>query len=417
MQFLAVDIGASNTRYVGSNAKVKVLPNNMAFIPTSTVVDLETEGSKVEDALDCVITAKNENGTFQQRVLIGSLARRFSPNNLRPENGSRRKFEQPVNIISVVVSAALAQIHFQIEEEIKLYLALPPSEVTYSKEEARKAFMGEYTVELLKFGGGLTKKVHIVDCVVRPEAALSLTSFFFGMDGQPRPEAEPYESGTVMSMDIGASTVDFCIAQDCRFIESSARTYKGGGNLAIEYLINRLSGEKSIQIPRDIAEKVMAEGRIFMNNKYVDVSDIVVAAKQELANTIVMLSLEYFNSIQTPISLINAAIVSGGGSLKSSYVDDAKGIVETSEPISGYILEAFKEKAPGIIAVDHSDAPRYANIHGLYTIAMFDAYRQKAAGTQPAPAKVEPANTSYDVFEPLVGSTPSQVTTEQSSQE
>ena len=101
MSFVVIDVGASSTRFCSDNGNIMVLPNNMAIIQEDTRVDLEPYGDSVELALDVSIKREEGGDFFPVRALIGSMANRFSANNIRPSVMSN-KHTQKVNYISVL---------------------------------------------------------------------------------------------------------------------------------------------------------------------------------------------------------------------------------------------------------------------------------------------------------------------------
>jgi len=86
----------------------------------------------VDNALDITIECSTESNIFPARVLIGSMASRFSPSNIRP-SVMQNKREQRINYISAVAAVAVKKINGEIGEDVKLYLALPPVEVADAK--------------------------------------------------------------------------------------------------------------------------------------------------------------------------------------------------------------------------------------------------------------------------------------------
>ena len=80
----------------------------------------------------------------------------------------------------------------------------------------------------------------------------------------------------------------------------------------------------------------------------------------------------YFRSIGIPIQSIRAIIVSGGGSMHSQYVNEDGEVIVTSEPMSKYITEAFKEICDGVVVESYGGSPRTANISGLFIRAKVD---------------------------------------------
>lgn len=370
--FVCVDAGASNTRYTSNSGKISTLPNNMVFISEDTVVDLEPYSNEFEDGLDVTIECNNGSEFFPVRALIGQMAQRYSSTNTKP-SVLTNKHTQRINYVSSIVAIALSKYRNNLSNNISFYLALPPIEVKSAKEVVKANILGEYTVTFNKLDN-LQINFTIDEVNVYEESFMALLSYFFE-NGMLREKAKKFSKGTVLSMDIGASTTDLAVVQDMRYLEKSGQTYKTGGNIARDYLTDYIRGEYGFDAPPEVAETVMAEGRIQWGADYKDCSEAVKEAKQEFASQIVEQIQGYFRKINIPINTIRAIIVSGGGSLPSQYVDEDGNEVVTSEPISYYITKELNKVCQGIM-VEQCDNPRLANISGLFTRANVDIHKR-----------------------------------------
>lgn len=376
--FVGADIGASNTRYVSNSGKIGILPNNMVFLDNDESVDLEPYSNEVEDALDVTIECDNGSEFFPVRALIGQLATRYSPTNTKP-SVLENKCKQQINYVSSVVAIAISKYRNSLSDNISFYLALPPIEVKSAKDIVRSNLIGNYTVTFNKLNN-LQIKFTIDEVNIYEESFMALLSYFFE-NGLPKEKAKRFARGTVLSMDIGASTTDLAVVQDMRYLEKSGQTYKTGGNIARDYLTDSIRGLYGFDAPPEVAESIMAEGRMEWGSEYKDCSEIVKAAKQEFASQIVEQIQGYFRKINIPINTIKAIIVSGGGSMPSQYVDDEGNLVVTSEPISYYITKELNRVCQGIL-VEQCDNPRLANISGLFTRANVDIHRKESIKEQ-----------------------------------
>ena len=380
MQFIAMDIGASGTRYVSDPGKISIVPNNMIFLDKNITVNLEPFNDEIESALDVCIESSHKSTYFPTRALVGSLATRRSGTNIRPSVMSS-KHDQKVNYVSIILATAISLVKQDLNNvTIPLYIALPPSEAQSAKAKVREELMGTFTVEFSKIGKTVVFTVGSVECF--EESFLAMISYFFNMNGSVRDSSKKYSSGNVLSMDIGASTTDLAITTDRRYIEKSGQTYRNGGNVARDILIDLVRTEYSFDLPSEYADIAMAEGRMQMGNNYVDVSELVKEAKKQFAASIVEQIQSYFRKVNIPIQSIRAIIVSGGGSMRSEYVDPEGNVLVTSEAMSYYITEELNNICSGVEVEAHSDNPRLANITGLYIRAMIDIRKKaKAAGS------------------------------------
>ena len=378
MKFVAVDLGASSTRFTSDSGKISVLPNNMVFLTPETKVDLQPYDGQIENALEVVINKEGDSKFFPVKALIGQMAERFSANNERP-TVLTNKHTQKINYISGIVAAAVSRLTNDLTEDISLYVALPPIEVKTAKEIVRNNFVGRYVVDFPKYNGGVSVKVNIVDVNCYEESFMAILSYFFEMTGVPKEKSRQYMSGNILSLDIGASTTDIAIVKDGRYLDKSGQTYKTGGNIARDYLTNVIRGTYGYDLPPSDADQAMAEGRLQMGNTYADISADVANAKMTCAKGIAASMQSYFRQVEIPIQTIRAIIVSGGGSLHSQYVNENGEVVVTTDPMSSYITEALKEICAGVSVESYGESPRLANINGLFIRAKVDMNKKTQA--------------------------------------
>lgn len=369
MEFVALDLGASSTRYISNNGKVGILPNNMQFIQLDTRVDLEPYNDEIEGALDVTIECDKESEFFPVRVLVGSMAARYSPTNVRP-SVMTNKYVQKINYVSAVLASAVCKEKNVLGDELIIYVGLPPVEVNIARDIIRNNLVGHYKVTFNK----LDKQVEfdIVDVGCFEESFMAILSYFFDVNGKLREQAKKYNYGNVLSLDIGASTTDLVVVSDMKYLERSGQTYKTGGNVAREFLRDDLRALYGYDVPDEIADIAMAEGRIQMGNSYEDISSLVESAKQRFAAQVVEQMHGYFRKVNIPIQTIRAIIASGGGSMRSEYVAEDGSVVETSQPMSYYITQELNKVCPGVEVEPHVLDARLANIYGLLIRANID---------------------------------------------
>lgn len=371
MSFVAIDVGASSTRFCSDNGNIMILPNNMAMIEEDTRVDLEPYGDTVELALDVKIKKEESNSDFfPARALIGSMANRFSANNVRP-SGMSNKHIQRVNYISIITAIAVNKLKTGIDEDIDLYLALPPNEIKVAKDYVSEQLMGTYEVELPKFKGEVVKfNIKSVQCFA--ESYMASMAYFFNMNGTIREEAQEYNTGNVLSLDVGASTSDLAIVENMRYLEKTGQTYKIGGNIIKDLVADYVREEFGYDIQDEVLELAVSEGRLPMGNSYVNIGLQLENAKKEFAQQVVAQMQNYFRKVGVALQSIRCIVVSGGGSMKSEYTDENGVNIVTSEPTSYYITEALKDVCKGVDVVAFSDNPRLANTIGLFIRANID---------------------------------------------
>lgn len=370
MKFLALDLGASDTRYCSNDGEVYHLPNNMVFIPKDADIDLEPYTYNIEDALDVTIFSNTEGPYFPVRALLGTLASRYTSTTIKP-SVMMNKHEQQINYVSAITAAAVDSLKGKnIDGGIRLYLALPPIEVYTAKEKIKQNLIGRYKIIFNKLAKAI--EIEITDVSCYEESFMAILSYFFDTTGKLRENAKKFKVGNILSLDIGASTTDLIVVKDLKILERSGQTYKIGGNIAREYLKDDLRALYGFDVPDELADAAMVEGRIQLGNQYEDISQYVQTAKQKFAAQVVEQMQSYFRKINIPIQSIRAIVVSGGGSMRSEYQDEDGGKVITSEPMSFYITKELSKICPGIEVEPHVVNPRLANIYGLFIRANID---------------------------------------------
>lgn len=380
-EFSGVDIGASNTRLASTKGLFATIPNNAVFLEKGTdgmfhLTDLVPYDDSIENCLECFITKKGDEAN-SMHVLYGSLAERYSPNNIRP-SVQEKKYEQRLSYASLLVSSAINRVVHGVGEEFNLYVAVPPVEVKAAESTFREKLIGEWTVLFPKYGmNGTEVKMKIKNVFCYAESHMSSISFFFNLNGSIKEENSKYMSGIVLSINIGASTTDLATIKNGKYIDLSGKTISVGGNIAREHLVGSVAERYGFDLPIDQAERVIAEGRLPMGNTYVDVSDLVDEAKSVLADEIVNKLQFYFKQIHEPIQTMKAIIVSGGGSLRSMYYNENNEEVYTSEPMSSFVTEKLKNWCSTIDVLGYGDEARLADIKGIFIVANLNEKKEE----------------------------------------
>lgn len=395
MSFVVVDLGASGTRYATELGQISVIPNNMVFLEGTDVSKINPDTPDIESCLEVQITKDGGNACehFPANVLVGIMAEKHINTNVRP-SALMSKPKQRVNFVSAIIACAISKLKYNTEDNVDLYLAVPPLQIDEAKEVFGNVLPGTYTVKLPKYNGGTEVKITVNDVEIFEESFMAIASFFFNLNGTVRDIAKPYMVGNVLSLDIGASTSDLAIVKNGRYIDKSGQTYQIGGNVARSALIDEVRKKYTFELPVAEAEKTIAEGRLQVGMRLIDVSEEVSKAKRQLAIRLADCMQNYFSNIEIPIQMIDAIVVSGGGSMQSQYINDSE-VVKTSEPMSYYVTEELKKFCPDISVVSYGDDARLANTKGLYIRAMAKAAKKAAEkASQPAVAPAQPATNA-----------------------
>ncbi len=365
MNTICVDQGASSTRYVVNEGPIWVNPNNMVFIDEDVDTYLVPNSNDLFDNFDITINKiEGETAYFPVRALIGTLAERYKPTNLRPSMNSN-KSKQRVNYVSIITAVASGIMSSGIDPTVAVIIDFPPLEANkMTADYIRSQLIGTFKVKFNTFNREII--FEIKDAKIVSESEQASVAFFFNEKGVPRVETAKYNRGYVLSCDIGASTSDFVLIKDRRFQERTGQTYKIGGNVIKEIIKNRVRTIYGSELTDENAEVVITEGRLPYGSTYKDMSKELISAKKEFAEMLAQNIDSYFGTVGVPLMGIKAIFVSGGGSMKSSYFDtETNQEVVTSEPVSEYLTEALRNICDGIDVVGYpDDNPRMANIVG-----------------------------------------------------
>jgi len=391
--FVGIDLGASNTRYVSDNGKFHEVENNIKEVAIGEVIRMkpwsaDTYEDVVRGSLDLEIYRMNgatEHIKESARYLVGQLATRIGAS-ITP-NGLQSKADQSINYTNALVAIALSKL-FMDENmgAVDVYLALPPVELSsksISDQKLADELVGSYRV---KFNSTIQKEIQFtiqtVTCV--EESFLTLISFFFNVSGGFRQEAAPYQKGNVLGIDIGASTTDLAVVKDAKFVDKSGQTYKIGGNFVLDLVADGIRAQYGYDPERDELQRAVETGKITQGANIVDVSNLVIEAKREFAIKLVDMMQGYFTKIAMQPHTFKAVVVGGGGSMHSEYAEAEGRVVETSQAMSEYIWDEFKNICPSVPVIQVSADPRHANITGLYIRALVDklAKQRSLAGQQ-----------------------------------
>lgn len=394
MSLVAVDLGASSTRYCSDSGIISVIPNNTVFMPSMEVSKLQSEANDIESNLEVQIIKHEANPTetdmdkklqcFPVNILVGIMAEKHRDVDVRPDL-NLHKHEQMINYVSAVLACAVSKLKYGIDGDIDLYLAVPPIELDRAAEEFKRRLVGTYTVNFPKYNGGTSVEITIGNVFCTAESLMACTSFFFNGNGSIREEAKKYMMGTVLSMDIGASTTDLAIIRKGNFLDKSGKTYKIGGNVARDNLADMITERYAFDLPIPDLERTMAEGRLQMGNTYVDVSDMVASVKTNLAKQLIQHMQTYFKQVNIPIQTINTIVVSGGGSMQSQYANENGEMIKTSEPMSYFVTQQLtSDYSKGTDIVAYGEEARFANIKGLFIKAKFDSVKRAKEAEQKA---------------------------------
>lgn len=373
MDYVAIDIGASNTRYASIGGRINFLPNNMQIINESDFTKFfEPQSNEFLDHLDVTIIkdgntdfSRSAGKMFPVRIHAGVLAEGIHNTNMTPDAMSD-KDSQAINYYSVVMAVAISKLTEQgIGDNINVFLAIPPAQC--ERSNFKDELVGSYEVVFTRGHDKTAVNFKINNVATYQESRLAFMQYMF--DPRFPDRYAQLMTRKAMSIDIGASTTDICTFTKGRYMENSGYTSKIGCN-NVKAILKMLIGQKLKFTPDDRQlEEAYIEGRILVGRDHVECGELVEQAKRMVAEKLVQ-DIKEFIQITDSLQSFNHIVVSGGGSMSSSYIDAEGKKVETARSITDFIFEEMKKYVNAELPVEHfGDEPRLANIRGLGLVA------------------------------------------------
>jgi hypothetical protein len=383
IDFLCVDMGASETRYVSSLLRVpNTAPNNY----TLTAPTVRETDSNLENNLDVTVETADKTPVhleqerlFPVRVYMGSLASGGTLSTQTP-NGLKQKMRQPINYYSILVSCALDALYAEHTSiDIKdLYIAVPPLDALADgvDELVRDILQRDFTLKFHRLNAEIKVKIRTIH--IKEEGHAAFIAYAFNPDGKSLTEGGKACLGNIaLSLDIGSSTTDIVIISNFSYTSESVCTINRGGRTVGSRLQTSVRGKNNHSLSPAAIEEAVREGRYRQGNKYFNVSDLLDKAKEETAALIVEETVNFITGRNIALSDVSRVIVSGGGSMSAKEKTDG-GYNVTSIPLSDFILQELR-KYNDSIEVDRCGdenetknpllSPRFANLAGLFIMA------------------------------------------------
>ena len=380
MKYIGMDLGASLTRVknLDNSEYTYKLANNIQVIGLDADTSNLDVGNELQNMLDLTITKGNIDdvegidlrGIWQDvplRVLVGDLATRYGQGKVSNElpDALANKMQQRVNWVNLLTGVVYTHLSIHVYNkgesveisDISLVLALPHGEVQHNRDILTECIKGEYSVRLNLLGVDI--KFNIVDVNLVFESSMAVLSYLFSLKSRKF-------DGTLLSIDIGASTSDLLVVENSRVNDSTTGTLKSGCNLVRETVASKLSGSGMV-LKGERLDNAIYEGRYKLGTTYKDCSGIIQEAKKEASNSLASEVLKYLTKHQLDIRHFDGILITGGGSLKGGYMDNNKTFVETSDSLSNYLLDSLRQRFKDLPELlEYKWNVRDANITGIY---------------------------------------------------
>lgn len=356
---VVIDFGNSQTRCSVLYGKDKtgkyheknfILSNRFALVDSNYTLpaDYDEETSSI---LHC--KAVVDGKAFESTIANGEVQlREFNTSPLRPS-----ALEKKHKSVTTACSFQLAMLHaFKAVARLSRVSSLDVLDISWTvvallppgdfSEESRDEFTALIkSVESVKTNT-VDLKINIDSVKILPEGFCAFIGCIFDRGQVIRPEQKYMLSETTLVFDIGAGTTDIMIIKDNRTINNTMYTIEKGGN-NVTQTVKRELRRNGIVIQETELNDGIATGYIKDGAKTLDISKLIVKAKEELANALVSEAKGYFEDIQFPIRSIGRVLCCGGGAMSSTE----GGTTAVSEGIVTFL----KTLSPNIEMVEYPD--------------------------------------------------------------
>lgn len=355
-----LDLGNSDTRvYVRFFSKKKnrvvskriELSNRFYSMPLGTVVPTSYKPEHTS-----VIQIDGEYVGFYANGEL--VLREYEKISTRPtSNTSKSSFNSALSFALAVVKAVriIAEENGVQPQDVRgnchVVALLPPiycnkTEIEKLEAEFRKikTVTDMYTSE----GTQLTIPVNISSVVVFPEGFAAYIGCMYDKELEIRKGYEKYETEPVLIMDVGAGTTDIMVVAGTEIIDSTKETIRTGGNNVKSKLSRMIRTKYNYgSILDSQLEKAMITGLIADGTQDIDVSDLVMMAKTEVANGLVNSVNDFLEGTDYPLRAIRGLLPAGGGTLGGNN--------DNITSLASVIVNLIKDFSPNIDIIELPD--------------------------------------------------------------
>lgn len=362
---ILVDLGNSETR-------ISIARNNVFedFVFSNRFAKLESKYNIPTEYRNDKSTIFKYNGASYANGVI--VSKEFPSTKLIKPYAKQTKTGQlstdlTWNLIFIRTLLYLAEVTQTPIEDLDvtfdIRMLLPPSEHDKCSEEIKQEIM-KITEVTVFVPVRLKKEIKISSVVVLPEGATAYIGCVYkDMNGQLTvvPENEPFTTGNVLVIDIGAGTTDIVNIKDTELVVASKDTLKEGGNV-IESDMKQRIARKFDYTPDDEAMRIALEtGILEKGMDKLPVEDMVCEAKESLGFVLKNFLMDYLNRSSIDIQSVKGILVVGGGALPT----ERDGAI-VAPPMADVLLKFIHEMTTSAHLVNLCGRnPRSLNLEGL----------------------------------------------------
>ena len=336
---LIIDLGNSETRmYVldGGKWRTETLSNRFVELPEGYSLPEE-----YKDGNTVLFKFPGVTGLIANGELVET---EFMAMSMRP-SALEKKYKSLISELSLrlVFMKAFEIVNPGINDEIEwnVTILLPPSDLEFGAAQLADKIktVGEINFMQPK----VSKKVNVGNVWVLPEGFSAFMGVLMNKGKVLRKSHAYLANSTTLVVDIGAGTTDFCIIKNSKLIDNTLDSFELGGNNISQKVRKALKAEGYSYPDQEIQEAII-KGFVPDGVVNKDIRDLIDAAKDDVAKSIVGEIQAFFESTQYPIRTIQYVLVCGGGAEEHEDSD--------MRSLADYVVKHLKSLSKNIEKVE-----------------------------------------------------------------
>ena len=225
----------------------------------------------------------------------------------------------------------------EVEVSWDVVVMLPPADLKQGAAKLAETLKSIKTLDVIM--PEFNREVKIDSVKVLPEGFSAFVGTLFTKGADIRDGYAYLADSSVLVIDIGAGTTDFCVIKGSSVIEETKDSVEIGGN-NIHQRVRKELKLQGLSLPDSEVRASVVSGTLKDGAKTLDIKEVIESAKTAVANSIVSTIKDYFEASQFPIRTIEYLLVVGGGTLKGTDPE--------IRPISEHLVSYLKKLSANI---------------------------------------------------------------------
>lgn len=335
---LIVDMGNSETRVA------TVYGKTMNGVPRLIISKIPNSFAELPEGYEIPEEYKNENSIVfnyknNKPFTSGELCEReFPVSSVRP-TAIEKKYEAfstelTLNAALLEGYRSVAQITGADIDDLdiswKVVVLLPPADMFVGAKQVADKVRSIKSLNFIQ--PDFTADIDITEVNVYPESLMAFMGVVFGIGGTINSGMKNLLKETILIIDIGAGTTDFCVVKNSSIIEDTKETVDTGGN-NVHQKVRQMLKREGLALPDKVVQEATVRGTVKDGSRELSIVDKINDAKEMVASALTGAIRDFFESTQFPARTIEKVLVVGGGSMTPKV----EGIKSMSEYLTKYL--------------------------------------------------------------------------------